>query len=156
MATLEEDREALLNKLKELGGDSGNTTLRKKLGWEDDRYWQTHASLVDVGRVLRGKGRGGSVSLVGIDDGQIAAIGQVADHALPQADVQAQREHELYEPAAKTIRVGWIRERGFDESVVEVTALPGRKQTGGTWTRPDPKDWPSPASCRARSLACPY
>lgn len=39
----------------------GNIALRAALGWSDTRYWRIHGSLFEGGRILRGRGRGGSV-----------------------------------------------------------------------------------------------
>jgi hypothetical protein len=55
---------------------------------------------------------------------------------IPQAE-QERREADLYEPAKGQIESGWVRERSFDEAVVEVTGIQGRRYTGGLWTRPD-------------------
>ena len=47
------------------------------------------------------------------------------------------KETELYPPSKRVIEEGWSREKSYDDFVVEITAQPGRVQTGGTWTRPD-------------------
>ena len=39
----------------------GNIALRTELGWTDARYWRVHETLLENGRILRGRGRGGSV-----------------------------------------------------------------------------------------------
>ena len=40
----------------------GNFALRKTLGWNEDRYWKVHAALVEGDKIVKGRGRGGSVS----------------------------------------------------------------------------------------------
>ena len=40
----------------------GNISLRSALGWSDTRYWRIHGNLVDTGRIVRGRGRGGTVA----------------------------------------------------------------------------------------------
>ena len=46
-------------------------------------------------------------------------------------------ESDLYEPVAKVLKNEWARDLRFRSQVVEVTARQGRRDTGGTWTRPD-------------------
>lgn len=50
---------------------------------------------------------------------------------------EVHREQDLYEPAKIVIEETWVREKAYDDHLVEVTAQPGRRSTGGTWTRPD-------------------
>jgi type I restriction enzyme M protein len=40
----------------------GNITLRSQLGWREERYWKVHQSLCENGRIVRGRGKGGSVA----------------------------------------------------------------------------------------------
>jgi hypothetical protein len=42
----------------------GNQSHMLELGWSSVRYWKVHESLVNVGRILRGRGRGGTVRRV--------------------------------------------------------------------------------------------
>jgi type I restriction enzyme M protein len=57
---IKEDRKTFL---KALGKDThGNGALRKALGWAESRYWKVHASLLEDERIVKGRGRGGSVS----------------------------------------------------------------------------------------------
>lgn len=135
--SIEDDKSTLLQTLNSMGGDAGNTRLRRELQWEEERYWRTHAMLVDEGAVVRGKGKGGSISIVNKMETNNADAALAGNAPVTQPAGPAQRELELYEPASITINSGWIKERGYDEALVEITALPGRKQTGGTWTRPD-------------------
>lgn len=39
----------------------GNIALRAELGWSEPRYWRIHSQLVENGRIIRGRGRGGTV-----------------------------------------------------------------------------------------------
>jgi hypothetical protein len=59
----EEQREQLLSRLRELGGKAGNLSLREALGWNDATYNAVKDDLVSAGRLISGKGRGGSVAL---------------------------------------------------------------------------------------------
>jgi DNA repair exonuclease SbcCD ATPase subunit len=59
----EELRSELLSALANLGGSSGNVSLRDRLGWDEATYWAVKSDLLNAGKLLPGKGRGGSVSL---------------------------------------------------------------------------------------------
>jgi hypothetical protein len=136
--TVEADKVIFVDNLVQLGGSAGNVSLRERLRWSEDRYWRTHSTLLDEGAIIRGRGKGGSVTLVGSEDNpanvtpapNIGGVSMISEPAIL-------KEVDLYEPAKVAIETGWIKERGFDEAVVEVTGLPGRRYTGGTWTRPD-------------------
>ena len=56
-------RNALLSALSAGGGTRGNQALRQELGWDDSTYVRVKEDLVMSGRLVPGKGRGGSVSL---------------------------------------------------------------------------------------------
>lgn len=133
--TVDEDLENFIATLKSGGGSLGNQSLRTRLNWNEDRYWRTHGLLADNGAIVRGRGKGGSVSLVEKEPA-IETAALVADDIVA-AHVDERPELELYQPAKKVIEETWVRERAFDDHLVEVTALPGRRHTGGTWTRPD-------------------
>ena len=132
--TIDQDQEQFLAALNAEGGSLGNQSLRTGLNWNEDRYWRTHGLLVDKGVILRGRGKGGSVSVIeeepAIENGAIAADA-------PSIHRDELPELELYRPAKKVIEETWVRERAFDDHLVEITAFPGRRHTGGTWTRPD-------------------
>jgi hypothetical protein len=59
----DQQRMAVLHLLRKLGGSKGNQTLRSELGWDEKTYVAVKDDLVATGRLVRGKGRGGSVSL---------------------------------------------------------------------------------------------
>lgn len=132
--SVDQDKVLFIDKLKELGGTSGNVSLRASLNWEEDRYWRTHGLLSDEGVILRGRGKGGSVLIVSqLNDAKTDDKSGLAN--LPTSS--RYRELDLYEPTKSTLEGTWVKERAFDDHLVEVTALPGRRSTGGTWTRPD-------------------
>jgi hypothetical protein len=135
--TVEDDKLAFLKRLAKLGRSSGNVRLRSELKWTEERYWRTHSILLDEGSIVRGRGKGGSVTLIQIVNAPANEEIAVAPVAGPAPENQGIRELDLYEPMKGAIETGWTKERGFDESVVEITGLPGRRNTGGTWTRPD-------------------
>ena len=55
------DSNVLFAHLPADGSSIGNGSLRELLGWNEKRYLAARQPLIDVGRVLTGKGRGGSV-----------------------------------------------------------------------------------------------
>ena len=59
--TLGEDSKKFLSALRRV--DSiGNARLRESLGWNESRYWKVHAELFEKGKIVKGRGRGGSVA----------------------------------------------------------------------------------------------
>jgi hypothetical protein len=132
-----------LLKLVRPGGKPGNVSLVRELGWPEPVYWSIRNRLIDRGLLERGRGRGGSVRLV--VDPASAAAGPV-EPPLADGTVQplAQRgvvsrvsETDLYAPIAEVLKNQWALDNRYDESLVEVTALQGRRDTGGRWSRPD-------------------
>jgi hypothetical protein len=61
--SLDEDRRTFLSELRRIKTSAGNLALRAKLGWNEARYWKVHTSLVEEGRIVKGRGRGGSVQV---------------------------------------------------------------------------------------------
>lgn len=124
-------KELILQKLRDSGGYAGNTHLMRALTLSPDKYWPTRNKLIDEGRITRGKGRGGSISLVE------SSAAPVVPPAVPATPDLYQTEDSLYDALAKVIREEWTRDYRFRETIVEVTARQGRRDTGGAWTRPD-------------------
>ncbi|WP_276957035.1 hypothetical protein [Allomeiothermus silvanus] len=122
-----------LRKVREKGGHAGNVTLQRELGWSKDQYWIIRDRLVDSGHLELGRGKGGSVSLVP----QIPSAPAQGQPAATPLQGNVVTESELYMPVAEVLRKDWARDMRFRSHVVEVTARQGRKDTGGTWTRPD-------------------
>lgn len=60
---IKQDSKTFVSTLRKLGASSGNGALRGALGWSETRYWKVHSTLVDAGRVVKGRGRGGSVAI---------------------------------------------------------------------------------------------
>lgn len=60
----ETNKQRFLKVLEELGGQAGNKRLRESLGWQENTYRNAHVELVDEGRIVPGRGRGGSVRIV--------------------------------------------------------------------------------------------
>lgn len=59
----EEQAKRFINTLKDLGGSAGNGSLSAELGWADSTYQRIKARLIEEGRIVPGRGRGGSVAL---------------------------------------------------------------------------------------------
>lgn len=55
--------ERFLEVLAALGGSAGNGKLQAELGWQDGTYARVRAALLEEGRIVKGRGRGGSVTL---------------------------------------------------------------------------------------------
>ena len=124
--------DALLSKLREKGGHAGNVTLQRELGWDSDTYWSVRDRLVDSGHLELGRGKGGSVSLV------VPAVASPAPSpGVGTNPSEYPAESDLYTPVAKVLRSEWAKDMRFRSHHVEVTARQGRRDTGGTWTRPD-------------------
>jgi len=60
----EEDCEAFISALEDLGGRSGNEALRENLRWTVEHYAAVKDRLIEQERIVPGRGRGGSVALV--------------------------------------------------------------------------------------------
>jgi hypothetical protein len=139
------DDQSLVDQLAQRGGSASNRAIQHALGWDDDRYWIVRNGLVDQSVIVRGRGRGGTIRLLSDKDAPDivtvpvpVAVGDV--HVAGNVnDIQAavQREVGLYEPMAAVIKKDWARDRRANPLAVEITALQGRRATGGTWSRPD-------------------
>ena len=64
-AITDESENSFLAKLRALGGSAGNQALCNALGWQEPNYFAVKDSLVSRGVVAMGRGRGGSVLLIG-------------------------------------------------------------------------------------------
>jgi type I restriction enzyme M protein len=68
----ETNKQKLLATLEELGSRAGNKRLREALGWQERTYENARAELIEEGRIVPGKGRGGSVRLAeGVNGPQV-------------------------------------------------------------------------------------
>lgn len=129
----------MLDLVPDDGTPVGNVTLKQKLieidrqFWEiEDNYWSVRNELVNRGRLLLGKGKGGSVRKPSGVDGQ----GPAPDGGASEEKDSIQ-EQDLYEPMFRVVESTWFRVRRFNDSVAELTANQGRRATGGRWSRPD-------------------
>ena len=63
--SLETQAQRFIQTLLALGGSAGNGKLSNELGWADSTYQRVKAHLIEEGRIVSGRGRGGSVSVAG-------------------------------------------------------------------------------------------
>jgi hypothetical protein len=130
--TDDEQLDRFMAALRHMGGAAiGNYALIDQLNWSEDEYWRIRDKALEKGLVVRGRGRGGSVSLV--DE----TVHQPAAAAAAAAPRDRPRESDLYPACKRVLETGWREERGLQECHVEITAHQGSKATGGEWTRPD-------------------
>lgn len=59
--SIKDDAKVLLASLRKAGGSAGNGYLRDLLAWRQARYWSAREALLEEGKVVKGRGRGGSV-----------------------------------------------------------------------------------------------
>ncbi|MDQ7261984.1 hypothetical protein NM680_09265 [Paracoccus sp. PS-1] len=138
------DIDVFLDAVRAADGRIGNRALRELLGWADEKYWGIHQQLFEAGKIEKGRGNGGTVILAGNDNPVVVAEAAARQEkvseliseasALVQTDI---RELELYEPVLRQLQKSWAARLGLYESHCEITALQGRRDTGGSWSRPD-------------------
>ncbi|MBX9643313.1 MAG: hypothetical protein K2W91_04335 [Novosphingobium sp.] len=122
-----------LESLSEEGGACSNGRLRGKLEWDEEFYWRVQGKLVEEGKIVPGRGRGGSVRLT---EGDVPE-NEAAASPLNGSSSERIAERDLYEPMRSTIETTWVKRFGYDDVRVEETHSRGSKKTGGTFTRPD-------------------
>lgn len=59
----DQQRQALVTALESAGGSKGNISLRQSLGWDESTYEAVKKDLLAAGRLVSGRGKGGSVAL---------------------------------------------------------------------------------------------
>jgi hypothetical protein len=143
------DERALLKVLKEqFGGEANNSLLRDALNWDADHYWIVRNRLLENGLVQKAHGGPGGKTILSpsppnqIEVASVSLSGEAAggvgrDAVGEQPRPKYEDEASLYEPMLKEIDSNWIRDEGYDSKITRQTALAGRRDTGGKWTRPD-------------------
>lgn len=143
------DKDVFLGALRDQGSRTGNTTLQRELGWEETKYWKIHEQLFKEGQIEKGKGYGGSVILTQQDARPATAAAEPRDglppttiDAIPRAVAEALVEEytselQLYPAVKKQLEAHWTLRRQLNDCHCEITALQGRRDTGGSWSRPD-------------------
>lgn len=127
--------DSFIEALEAAGGSCGNSRLRRELGWDEDFYWKMQGHLIEAGRIVSGRGQGGSVRFTERQAAESGA-GSVG-HASKNAPKISQKERDLYAPLKVEIKEKWINRFGLDDVFVDETHSRGSKDTGGTFTRPD-------------------
>lgn len=123
-----------------------NREVREELGLPEDEYWRVRDQLVNEGKIIKARGRGGSVAIAApTDEGGVSSvhspvtkkeIKKAAQQEATKAEKEKREEYALYDPFKNSIEKR-ARDEGADGAVVEITARQGRRQTGGEWSRPD-------------------
>lgn len=121
----------LLELVPKDGSAIGNVTLLNLLKWEKDKYWRVREGLLSSGTLEQGKGKGGSVRRANQNGSAVLVTKPSPSRNAP--------EGQLYEPLLQVLSKEWAPEMRIESDQIhfEITARQGKKNTGGTWTRPD-------------------
>ena len=117
-----------------------NPTVQRQLGWDDDRYFTVRNALLDAGLVAKGRGRGGVVRQVNLDTAEertVSVVVEPGEDAAARVEATLKNELSLYEPLQKVLCNDWAKDHRREPLAVEITAMQGRRSTGGIWSRPD-------------------
>lgn len=122
----------------------GNVSLMKVLGWDEELFWFIRNGLVEKGILTKGGGKGGSsirlaqpVKVQGKNGNGANAVA-VAEAEAEAIKTVKLREIDLYPKIMEVLRKSWVKDHNIDErNFVELTAMSGRTETGGKWSRPD-------------------
>jgi hypothetical protein len=146
------DRDIFLGTLSAHGNRAGNTILQRELGWDEVKYWKIHRQLFEAGVIEKGKGYGGSVILTQQDLNILCTEGGDSPSDLPTNSSMIESaptaiaaalveeytsEIQLYPHVKKQLEAHWTLRRQLDICHCEIMALQGRRETGGSWSRPD-------------------
>jgi hypothetical protein len=136
---LSDDAAKLIDLIPIDGIGISNITLQKKLAWDTDRYFVARDALVDAGLVARYRGRGGAVRRTTLsgDEQTVSVVVEPGADAVATVEAAIKNELALYDPMRRVIASEWSKDHRRDPLAVEITALQGRRATGGLWSRPD-------------------
>jgi len=127
----------LLSRLPQDGSFMGNTRLLRELRWPEVDYWAVRNRLVDRGVLEIGRGRG---AMFGELHSTIRRTPR-SEYPPPPieevAEIGITCEADLYEPLARVVEQKWVLDKRVESAIVRITAVQGRRPTGGKWTRPD-------------------
>jgi hypothetical protein len=114
------------------------------VGWASEKYWRIHGELFEAGEIEKGRGYGGTVLLAKASeeaDADSVHSGSARPEIIQICEApdpyRVTPELELYEPALGQLRDNWCKRRQLDDCHCEIVALQGRRETGGSWSRPD-------------------
>lgn len=130
---IEQLKVQLFEAVPQNGTSIGNKSLREHLDWESNFYLEVRRRLIDDGKLVLGKGQGGSVRRL------LAEAPRISGDAPDVAGAEEEKfatEQSLYVPMLEVIRNRWIKEQSFNNVIVEDTSKGGRR-ADGIWSRPD-------------------
>ncbi|WP_321333175.1 hypothetical protein [Breoghania sp.] len=120
------------------GNSIGNKRLRDEiLQWETSLYLAVRKRLIDDGKLITGRGKGGSIRRAPTEEepGPAQDVEGAPEAELPQRALFPE-EKDLYDPMLAVIKDRWVLDQPFDQVLVEKTDRGGRRPDG-IWTRPD-------------------
>lgn len=120
------------------GRNIGNKRLRDEiLQWDSALYLAVRKRLIEDGKLITGRGKGGSIRRAPIEQEPDAAevVEAAAETGLPEG-APFPDENSLYDTMLTVIRDRWVLDQPFDQVLVEKTDRGGRR-ADGVWTRPD-------------------
>lgn len=104
-----------------------------------DLYWKLRDELETEGKIILGKGKGGSVRLseseLGIAESEMAS--QSDQNDAKKTNKKLKKEIDTYDGIFKTLNDAWIKNQKYPNAWTQITAHQGKRETGGKWTRPD-------------------
>lgn len=123
----EQKIDRFISTLETLGGFAGNQRLREALGWQESTYGDIKQQLIEEGRIVPGRGRGGSVALSTTDyaaNKESTASLEVREASLPYLKTKVKADSSsLYKAstasAAKTLipRNGVVKKSDLYSSI---------------------------------------
>lgn len=132
------DEDLLLARMPSDGSTISNPALQRVLDWESERYYEVRDRLEDAGRIVRGRGRGGTLRLAPTEpEGPVVAVPVEQVETAQDVEAVVRGEIDLYAPMRDVIAGEWARDHRASPNAVEITAQQGRRDTGGIWSRPD-------------------
>ena len=142
--TREQEINALKNRILEALRSAPKKKLtRAKLcnqldpGLRNDLYREAEQALFDEELIDRRRGPGGGISLLSETQEADSKSQDSSESTVPVAEESSTKEQNYYEPVRQQIERYWTTQPGCKDVFVTGTALQGRRQTGGYWTRPD-------------------
>lgn len=127
VTSTEKKANRFISTLEAMGGSAGNLRLREVLGWQESTYDSAKRRLIEEGRIVPGRGRGGSVSLakaVHAVNNQSVRIAKVREAKVPQLKKQStsvgpsgKQTAATSEPKAPPARSGVVKKSDLYSSI---------------------------------------
>ncbi|HFF5941166.1 MULTISPECIES: N-6 DNA methylase [Stenotrophomonas] len=127
VTSTEKKANRFISTLEAMGGSAGNLRLREVLGWQESTYDSAKRRLIEEGRIVPGRGRGGSVSLVKAVhavNNQSVRIAKVREAKVPQLKKQStsvrpsgKQTAATSEPKALPARSGVVKKSDLYSSI---------------------------------------